>query len=100
MGKISARILTSMKVVRKQDDVFYVRTSAVNKGDSVIKLVPFSETVYVSKQVDLLTGPNTIALQKKTLDELGLGKWHNKVPYFVMLDEIFVNRKEGKHYDR
>ena len=101
MEKILTRILTSCKIVKIVDGVVYIRTSAVNKGESVIKLTPFNEMGYISKQVDLLTGPNRISFQKKVIDGLELGKWYKEVPYWVFLDAVFYpHRKEGKRHDR
>ena len=93
--KVLTQFLTSMKVVRQKDDTYYVRVQSVNSGGSIIKLIPFNETVYVSKQVELASGPSQISMQSKTLRGLALGKWNRNVPFWTMLENCFT-KKEGE----
>ena len=92
--KVLTQFLTSMKVVRQKDDTYYARVQSVNSGGSIIKLIPFNETVYVSKQVELASGPGQISMQSKTLRGLALGKWNRNVPFWAMLESCFVKKED------
>lgn len=97
MEYVLTRTLTNMKLVKKENGVYYVRCTAVNKGQSVFRLSAFNDIVYVSRKVELLSGPNEISMQKAELDKLELGKWTNKVPIWSFLSKVYTG---GRRYDK
>lgn len=93
MEQILTKFLTNIKLVRKENNTYYVRMSAVNNGQSIIRLNPYNDTIYVSKKVELMCGPQEVTIRKSELDKLELGKWHNSVSFWAFVAAIF--HKQG-----